>query len=981
MTMKKPTIIAGLALLLGAGIAIQAQDVRQGLVSYWPLDELNPDFITFPDVISGNDVQTDSTIFMTVPGKVGNAVEFDPELETRLWHWNVPGMDSGLPVTEAPNYTMMCWVNATYPYPDENDRRALSTSSSTDDNPLVNIGTHNGGGDSNVDLYIRNGGTQVNHAHGTITAYDGQWRHIALVDVGGELQLYVDGELDSSYPYTRGATPMDITSIGAIVRQASGEPPFASAENIGSWFRGLIDEVMMWERALTQEEIQDVIANGIQTPVPTFAPEIYLQPVGSTGLLVGDAWTLEVAATGSRPMTFQWKKDGANLGGETNPTLELTDMVEADSGAYSVAVSNAAGTVNSDEVQIAVGDWAGPDLQDGLLSYWPMEEVIGTKTPDMRSWYDMELVNLGEGDLVAGRQGMCFQFVANNQTILQRIHNPGDELPIYPHPSWSLSMWVKGLPQSDKRVFSEGSTETTVPLFNIGTHNTAADGTVDTYIRSDANTTQNHQHTVGVAFDDEWHHILYVQRVQAGAPTAVVYVDGVEDPNPPLPVIPLTPNNTAIGGIRRSNPSHWFDGLIDEVAIWTRALSPDEAMLLFNDGMPEVEPRQRPLAVNSFVSDRPAVNQGANVLLSWDVTADADEVRIEPGPGDVTSLTTAGAGSVETAVNGHTTFTLSVIRGGQTVTETLEIGAVNGIEPGWDLVDAFDYYAAGPLRVTGWWLDLRAGGGEVDAVEGNNLVRLSSTEGGLVFPLGPLTVMEGQQATLFYRVQTGPDAALDVRQLVGLTDKNIRWYSDSSNDAGPYALFDSAANADAPDTIWLGARNGVGGTDEFLLQLEPDTLYDVWMDVNNRSIEDGDLFSIHIATSDGGARQTVVDGYVSNRDPAGQVDLGPTTPDLDKLFLTTDLETTDLQFDDFYLSSDGLNATIPRPPGFAGEEESGEIEVGIALADGQVTISFEEGTLQSAPSVDGPWTAVEGAEPPAHTVTPDGAAAFYRAAQ
>lgn len=986
--MKRPPNPLRLALLLGAGVALQAQDVRKGLVSYWPLDELNVDFITFPDVVSGNSLQTDYTVAATVAGKVGNAVEFAPadpiSASTRLWHWTLPGTDTGLPVTEAPAYTMMCWVKATYPITDpaaENDRRVLSVSSSVNDNPLVNIGTHNAGGDSNVDLYIRNGAAQVNHAHGTITAYDGQWHHIALVDVGGELRLYVDGELDSSYPYTRGTVPSDITSIGAVVRQATGEPPYAESASIAAPFRGLIDEVLMWERALSQEEIQDVMANGIQTPVPNFQPEIYAQPVGSTDLLVGDAWSLEVGVTGTRPMTFQWKKDGANLQGQNGPSLQLVDLAEADSGLYSVTISNGAGDVTSDEVQLAVGDWAGPNLQDGLLSYWPMEEIIGSKTPDMRSWYDMEVVSLDGAGVIGvatGKKGNCFQFVASKQTLLQRLHNPEDELPIYPHPSWSVSLWVNSpSQQNDKRVFSEGSTATSTPLFNIGTHNGGADGTVDTYIRSDANATDgDHQHTVGTAFaDGAWHHILYVQRVQAGVPAATIYVDGVEDANPPHPVAPLTPNTTSIGGIRRANPSHWFDGLIDEVAIWTRALSPDEAMLLFTSGMPDgIEPRQRPLAVNSFASDRPAVNTGDNVLLSWDVTADADEVRIEPGPGDVTGLTAAGAGSVETAVDAHTEFTLSVTRGSQTITRTLEVGAVDGIASGWALVDAFDYYAPGALGNTDWWLDLR-GGGAVDQVDDNNRLRLSSTEGAIVYPLGPLTVEEGQQRTLFFRVKTSANPALDVRQLVGLTDKNIRWYSDSNNDVGPYALFDSVANV---DQLWLGGRNGVGSADEWLLQLDPDTLYDVWLDVDNRSIADGDLFSIHIAPSSGGARQTVANAYVSNRDPAGQDDLGPTTPDLDKLFLSTDQELTDLQFDDFYLSTGGLNSTVPRPPGYAGKVASEEITIDISMAGGQVTITFEEGGLESAPAVDGPWAPVEGAVPPSHTVTPDGAAGFYR---
>ena len=40
-------------------------------------------------------------------------------------------------------------------------------------------------------------------------------------------------------------------------------------------------------------------------------------------------------------------------------------------------------------------------LRNGLVAYWPLDEVQGTKTPDLVNGYDMELNNLTAGDLVA----------------------------------------------------------------------------------------------------------------------------------------------------------------------------------------------------------------------------------------------------------------------------------------------------------------------------------------------------------------------------------------------------------------------------------------------------------------------------------------------------------------------------------------------------------------------------------------------------
>ena len=74
-------------------------------------------------------------------------------------------------------------------------------------------------------------------------------------------------------------------------------------------------------------------------------------------------------------------------------------------------------------------DTAHAALSDGLVSYWPLDEVQGTKTPDLVSGYDMNLNNLTAADLVAGKTGKCFSFNNTKQTLLSRIHGPNDDLP------------------------------------------------------------------------------------------------------------------------------------------------------------------------------------------------------------------------------------------------------------------------------------------------------------------------------------------------------------------------------------------------------------------------------------------------------------------------------------------------------------------------------------------------------------------------
>jgi Concanavalin A-like lectin/glucanases superfamily len=83
-----------------------------------------------------------------------------------------------------------------------------------------------------------------------------RWSDVALTYDGDELQLYVNGSPASSRPGTTGAilTPEDPLWIG-------GNRPY------GEHFDGVIDEVRIYDRALTRQEIQDDMEMRV-TPAP-----------------------------------------------------------------------------------------------------------------------------------------------------------------------------------------------------------------------------------------------------------------------------------------------------------------------------------------------------------------------------------------------------------------------------------------------------------------------------------------------------------------------------------------------------------------------------------------------------------------------------------------------------------------------------------------------------------------------------------------
>lgn len=81
----------------------------------------------------------------------------------------------------------------------------------------------------------------------------------------------------------------------------------------------------------------------------TVAPTITAHPLAQTIAINGTA-TLSVSATGSGPLTYLWRKNGAGLDtpvASAGPALLLTNATAADGGTYTCVITNAAGSVTS----------------------------------------------------------------------------------------------------------------------------------------------------------------------------------------------------------------------------------------------------------------------------------------------------------------------------------------------------------------------------------------------------------------------------------------------------------------------------------------------------------------------------------------------------------------------------------------------------------------------------------------------------------
>jgi hypothetical protein len=214
------------------GLALTNTAIAQDpdLVGHWKLDD-GSGTIAVDSSGNGNDgtLQGDP---QWVTGQIDGALEFDGNGD-----YVDCGNDSIFDITE--EITLTVWVNA-------ND---------------LNNGEHNcwlGKGDNtyaikhqsgnNLEFFIYDGTWHSTNYTTNIESLNGEWHHMAGTYDGNALKFYLDGVLSVTTTYA--------SSIGTATHNVTlGE----NSQQTGRYFDGMLDDARIYRRALTQEEIMDVL--------------------------------------------------------------------------------------------------------------------------------------------------------------------------------------------------------------------------------------------------------------------------------------------------------------------------------------------------------------------------------------------------------------------------------------------------------------------------------------------------------------------------------------------------------------------------------------------------------------------------------------------------------------------------------------------------------------------------------------------------
>jgi uncharacterized delta-60 repeat protein len=282
-------------------------------------------------------------------------------------------------------------------------------------------------------------GTSSEAASGTTILADNNWHHLmAVYKRNSNLTIYRDGAMQAQ---------KDITALqGAMITNAF--PLLIGKISSGQNFGGLIDDVRIYNRALSSSEVTQLYSLEADVPVVTQQPQSQTVTLGSTV-------SFSVTATVDHSLTYQWFKDGFFLTGFTNNSLFITNVQPKHIGYYSVAVSNAfTGVISSN----AALNMAGQDfgLWNGLAAYYPFSGNANDETGNGNNGEPNGVVlttdRFGDADA-------AYNF--NGNGYIQIPDNFG-----FKSPAFTISMWF------DARFFpNDGGLREAEFLISKGTSN------------------------------------------------------------------------------------------------------------------------------------------------------------------------------------------------------------------------------------------------------------------------------------------------------------------------------------------------------------------------------------------------------------------------------------------------------------------------------------------------------------------------------
>ncbi len=519
------------------------------------------------------------------------------------------------------SFTLECWVNGPA---GQSDQSAIICKGTSDSGTIANEQFALDIAFGYYRLMTRGNGAVIYSAVANVGP-NGTWQHVVGVydqsnPAAPEMRIYVNGVEAGSGP---GRPPANNGLRASTSDISIGAKRLGNSPTYDGYFTGTIDEVAIYNTALSASTIE---AHYGAAYGDALAPQIVLQPISVTNYL-GLSATFTVGAAGTVPLTYQWNKAGSGPVGGNDSFLTLKPLSAADEGTYSVKISNPVlpGGTNSASVYLRVLPTpTAPPAIPGLVMLHRFENNLtdstgrgnnGTAKAVFYTGSVLTTNNSATPQFVSGPPGRGNAY--HYQSDFGPVTTPGAttttnteyvslgvlpaDLRFSSNINFSVAMWVKqpfAFQGGDLPFFT--STEGALggqgfvfsPAYGYGNGgglnpnpaplNYGAWG-MSLYDVGSVNGSRIYGDiTEGSLNDGLWHHLVYV--LDRNNKQAVVYFDGL-----PAKAYKISGNLTgaaktidtnapvSIGQDPTGKYAETGSGDIDDLAVWTRALTPLEA--------------------------------------------------------------------------------------------------------------------------------------------------------------------------------------------------------------------------------------------------------------------------------------------------------------------------------------------------------------------------------------------------------------------
>ena len=390
---------------------------------------------------------------------------------------------------------------------------------------------------------------------GTCTAkystnsFDLNWHMITYVvnnNLGNSfssIQIYIDGVLANTASYN-GSTTVNTTNLATLI--------FGNSNKLNRYLHGKLDDIVIWNRALTTAEIQQLYilgqatyswSNGVITTSITVSPTTtttYTCTVTSNGVSSSASSTISVIPTSSITTTSSSICEGQNTTlTATTPTL-----------------INSCPTLSG-------------TLTNGLVGYWPFcgnaNDASGNGNNGSVNGATLTTDRFGNSNSAYSFDGVSNQIIATVNNLPQS------------NSARSMSFWAKYNAPNTQQVQQQ-----MVGYGPITNNQRFAALYWPNYFNHISVVGQGNDFSeTAYQMDNNWH--LFV--VTHDANTAYLYIDGILMEQS-LKTYATSGSQLFIGN--NGNVNHVFgehyNGKIDDVGIWNRALTASEIQQLYTMG-------------------------------------------------------------------------------------------------------------------------------------------------------------------------------------------------------------------------------------------------------------------------------------------------------------------------------------------------------------------------------------------------------------